>query len=92
MDTTAMLKLIVETGTSPAELKSFLEGDKIKEIEEQIPEHAKLIEKFGLTATPTVSIAGKMRVTPDHAQGDPQKFAMLLNGLISRFIEGGRNA
>jgi hypothetical protein len=31
-------------------------------------------------------------VTPDNAQGNPQQFLLLLNGMVSRIIQGAGHA
>lgn len=61
-------------------------------IEKRLPEHAALIQTYGLKVTPAVAIAGKILVNPDHAGGNPQQFLLLLNAMVSRSIQGGLDA
>lgn len=42
--------------------------------------------KYKLTATPTVAVAGQYTLNPDQANGDPELFFNLVNGLASNFI------
>ncbi len=41
---------------------------------------------YKLTATPTVAVAGQYTLNPDQANGDPELFFNLVNGLASNFI------
>lgn len=61
-------------------------------IEKRIPSYAAIIEKYELKATPSVSIGGRIVVTPDHAGGSPQQYLLLLNALVSKLIQGGIDA
>lgn len=85
------LRALVKAGANPNAIQSYLQG-KGKGIENKLPEYARLISIYKINATPSVSLIGKYIVNPDHAQGNPQHFLLLLNGLVSRIIQGGSNA
>jgi len=86
-----VLQTIVQAGADPKAVQPFLTG-KGTGIEKQVPEHAKLEKTYKLTATPSVALMGRYVTTPDSAQGNPQQFLLLLNGIVSRYIQGGASA
>ena len=65
---------------------------KGKGIENRLPAHAQLVKTYKLTVTPSVSLVGRYVVTPDHVLSDANQYLMLLNGMVSRIIQGGHNA
>lgn len=71
--------------------KSKIPHDKLFALAKSIPAAqlqsiAKKCQKYQLTVTPTVGVAGQYLLTPDNANGDPELFFNLLNGLVSNFI------
>ena len=61
-------------------------------IQKRLPEHGLLLKTYGITVTPSVALVGRYTVSPDNANGNPQQFLLLLNGLVSRIMQGGANA
>jgi|GEM_PF-7049377 len=86
------LAALVDAGIPAGRIKAAIQdADTMKKIEAQIPWHAKVIKTYGIVSTPVVAIAGKSLVTPDHANSNATQFLQLLNGMISRAIEGMRH-
>jgi thiol:disulfide interchange protein DsbA len=85
------LRTLVKAGADPKAIQNYL-GGKGKGIENRLPAYASIIKTYNIKVTPSISLVGKYIVNPDHAQGNPQQFLLLLNGLVSRIIQGGRNA
>ena len=51
------------------------------------------IQRFVRTkATPSIAIGGRYVINPDHTQGNPQNLLLLLNGVVSRVVQGDFNA
>lgn len=88
---TDVLRTLVQAGADGHAIQAFLKG-RGKGIEKRIPTQAALIKTFNLTSTPSVAITGRYVVTPDNAQGDPSQFLLLLNGIVSRVIQGDARA
>lgn len=86
------LAALVRSGANADTLRAYLSGNEVAQLEKSIPEHARVIEKYGIKATPSVAVAGRFLVNPDHTNGNAQQFLMLINGIISRLIEGGPHA
>lgn len=86
-----VLKTLVDVGIDFKALQAFL-NTKGAAIQKQIPAHGALINTYKVTVTPSVSLLGRYVVNPDHANSNPQQFLLLLNGLISRLMQGGPNA
>lgn len=86
-----VLQALVQAGADKKALHRFLTG-KGKGIENKLTQQAAYIRTYKLTSTPAVALMGRVVATPDHTQGNPQQFLLLLNGLVSRFIQGGVNA
>jgi thiol:disulfide interchange protein DsbA len=47
---------------------------------------------YQLKATPSIAIGGRYVINPDHTQGNPQNLLLLLNGVVSRVVQGDFNA
>lgn len=58
----------------------------MKSLEQAIASSVEVIKRYGIMVTPAVAIMGKLLVTPDNANGNPQQFVQLLNGLISQVM------
>lgn len=86
-----ILRLLVSTGIDPKSLQAFLDT-KGASVGQRIPAHGQIAQTYGLSVTPSVALVGKFLVNPDHANSNPQQFLLLLNGLISRILQGGANA
>lgn len=92
LDPKDVLGLIAQTAeVSPKALQAFI-GKHGPAIEKQLPNHAQMIQTYGLKATPSVTIGGRVVVNPDHAGGEPQQYLLLLNAMVSRMIQGGLDA
>lgn len=83
-----VLAALVKAGVDKNELQQFLRT-KGKGIEKRLPAHAQTIKTYSLAATPSVVIGGRFVINPDHTQGNPQHMLLVLNGLVSRVIQGG---
>jgi hypothetical protein len=46
----------------------------------------KKFKQYSVAATPTVAVAGQYTLNPDQANGDPELFFNIVNGLASNFI------
>ena len=86
------LKILVQSGIPFKQIDLFIKEGKTALIEKQLPFHAQVIRTYGLKETPSIAIAGKYLVTPDHTGGNPQQFVGLLNGIVSRVIEQGASS
>ncbi len=86
------LAALVRAGVPPEKIKAFIERSEIKKIEAKIMDNAKIIKTYSIKVTPSVAISGRFLVTPDHVNGNAQQFGALLNGIISRILEGGSHA
>lgn len=86
LDANAVLAILVQAGVPSAKIKAFMASSEIKSVEKKLPVHAEAAAKFNIKSTPSVSLFGKYTVNPDHANGNPQQFLTLLNGLISRHL------
>lgn len=84
---TDVLRTLVQAGADGHAIQAYLKG-RGKGIEKKLPAQAALVKTFHLTSTPSVAITGRYVVTPDNAQGDPSQFLLLLNGIVSRVIQG----
>ena len=84
---TDVLRTLVQAGADGKAIQAYLKGPG-KGVEKRLTEQASLVKTFNLTSTPSVAIAGRFVVTPDHAQGDPAQYLLLLNGIVSRVIQG----
>lgn len=78
------------SGVTPKALTEFANKHGAS-IEKQLPEHVDVIRRYNMTLTPSVAVAGKVLVTPDDAGGEPQKYLLLLNAMVSKSIQGGLN-
>ncbi len=93
LNTQGLLNLLDQTGIEKSKLETFFKNAKFfEDVQKKLPYYAQVVQIYGLSATPTVAIAGKIRVTPDNANGNPQQFLMLLNGLVSRILEQQKSA
>lgn len=82
-----VLSELAQLGLDPEAIRAFVEEqDNIERINDQIVELAMNIPRYSIQATPSVAIMGKVIVNPDHANGNPQQFVQLLNGLVSHLI------
>ena len=88
---TDVLRALVTSGANGKAIQQYLTG-KGKGIENRLPAHAQLVKTYKLTVTPSVSLVGRYVVTPDHVLSDANQYLMLLNGMVSRIIQGGHNA
>lgn len=88
---TDVLRTIVEAGADGKAVQAYLRG-RGKGVENRVADHARLVRTYKLTSTPSVALAGRYVVTPDNAQGNPQQFLLLLNGIVSRIIQGAGSA
>lgn len=86
LQTNDILKALVDAGIDAQQLKDFLRGEAAKELESKIVSHAKIIQLYGIKATPSVAIGGRFLVNPDQADGNAQQFLVLLNGIVSRIL------
>ena len=91
LSVTDVLRTIVQAGGDGKAIQTYLKG-RGKGVENRVPSHAKLVRTYKLTSTPSVALAGRFVVTPDNAQGNPQQFLLLLNGIVSRIIQGSGHA
>jgi hypothetical protein len=85
-----VLDFLVKAGIPRAELNHFLRT-RGKGIEKNLPAHAQLIKTYHLSATPSISIGGRVVVNPDHTQGNPDHMLLVMNGLVSRLVQGNLN-
>lgn len=85
-----LLGILVDLGISADDLKRFLASERAKKLERRIPAHAAVIQTYQIQSTPSVAITGRFLVTPDHTNGRIDQFVMLLNGIVSRALEGSR--
>ena len=83
--------VLQSSGVSRQNLQAFLKAQG-PGIERRLPTHAAIIKTYGLKATPSVAIGGKIVVTPDHAGANAQQYLLLLNAMVSRSIQGGIDA
>ena len=90
--TTHVLAALVEAGIDSERITAYLESEEMEKLEEHVPQHAKAVMTYRIKATPSVAISGRFLVNPDHASGNAPQFLALLNGIVSRSIEGGRHA
>lgn len=91
MDMDFVLGSLVEAGAKAQDIKQFVQT-KGKGIENRLPAHVEIIKTYKLTATPSVAIAGRYVINPDHSQGNPQHMLLLMNGIASRVIQGDTHA
>jgi len=87
----AVLKALVNAGASGRDIKQFVRT-KGKGIENNLPSHAKIIKTYNLTATPSIAIAGRYVINPDNTQGNPQHMLLMMNGIVSRVVQGDTRA
>ena len=52
----------------------------------QIEQAATLLERYGITETPSMAIGGHFVITPDNVNGDGRLFIELANGLVSKQV------
>lgn len=89
IDVDDVLSALIEAGIDPAKLQSFIAKSRLLALAQaKIPDHSKAIEAYAIKSTPSVSIFGKYIVTPDHALGNPTQYLALLNGMVSRAMNG----
>lgn len=50
--------------------------------------YAKLMKQYKITSTPRVTVAGVYETNPEYVDGDPKKFEIVINALISMASEG----
>ncbi|MBV7542123.1 hypothetical protein [Acidovorax sp. sic0104] len=86
-----VLKTLVSVGVDFKAMQTFLHS-KGAVLQKRVPEHGKLINTYKVTVTPSVALLGRYVVNPDHANSNPQQFLLLLNGMVSRLMQGGPNA
>ena len=86
-----VLDALVQAGVNQREMQQFLRT-KGKGIEKRLSAHVSAIKTYQLTATPSVAIGGRYVVNPDHSQGNPQHMLLLLNGIVSRVVQGDTHA
>lgn len=85
-----VLDFLVKAGIPRADLQQFLRT-RGKGIEKNLPAHAKVIKTYNLSATPSISIGGRVVVNPDHTQGNPDHMLLVMNGLVSKLVQGNLN-
>ncbi len=87
-----IIRTVIQTsGVSGKDVQTFLKAQG-QTIEKRLPAHATLIKTYGLKATPSVAIGGRIVITPDHAGANAQQYLLLLNAMVSRSIQGGIDA
>ena len=86
-----VLNALVEAGISRTEIQKFVRT-KGKVIEKKLQAHADAVNTYQLKATPSIAIGGRYVINPDHTQGNPQNLLLLLNGVVSRVVQGDFNA
>lgn len=86
-----VIRVLVAVGIDPQALQTFLDK-RGASLGRRIPAYGQLVQTYEMTATPSVALVGRYLVTPDHANGNAQQFLLLLNGLVSRILQGGPNA
>lgn len=86
-----VLKALVIAGAKAKDIQQFVRT-KGKAIEAGLPRHVEIIKTYKLTATPSVAIGGRYVINPDHTQGNPQNLLLLLNGVVSRVVQGDTHA
>ena len=86
-----VLNALVEAGISRTEIQKFVRT-KGKGIEKKLQAHADAVNTYQLKATPSIAIGGRYVINPDHTQGNPQNLLLLLNGVVSRVVQGDFNA
>ena len=88
-----VLRALIQSGIDAKKLQAYLGRQANADaLLAQVPSHAAMVRTYNLTATPSVAITGKYIVTPEHANNNPQQFLLLLNGMVSRIVQGGVNA
>lgn len=86
-----VLKTLVSVGVDFKAIQSFV-NTKGSALQRRVPEYGSLINTYKVTVTPSVALLGRYVVNPDHANSNPSQFLLLLNGLVSRLMQGGPNA
>ena len=86
-----VMRIVIQSGATPGAVKAYL-AKNASGVEGRLQNHWEAIKTYNVKATPSVAMVGKFIVNPDHAQANPQQFLMLLNGIVSRIIQGGTNA
>lgn len=86
-----VLSALVEAGINRADIQKFVRT-KGKGLEKKLQSHADAVNTYQLKATPSVAIGGRYVINPDHTQGNPQNLLLLLNGVVSRVVQGDFNA
>ena len=86
-----VLKALVAAGAKAKDIQQYVRT-KGKAIEAGLPRHVEIIRTYKLTATPSVAIGGRYVINPDHTQGNPQNLLLLLNGVVSRVVQGDTHA
>ncbi len=83
-----VLVALVRAGIPGERIRAYLQGEEVAALEARIMDHAKVIQTYGIKATPSVAIAGHFLLNPDQTSGNAQQFLVLLNGIVSRVLEG----
>ena len=86
-----VFRAVIKSGVDFTAMQSYLKTNGAA-IQKRLPEHGLLLKTYGITVTPSVALVGRYNVSPDNANGNPQQFLLLLNGLVSRIMQGGANA
>jgi hypothetical protein len=57
--------------------------DNKANLQNDLNNYAKLMKQYKITSTPRVTVAGVYETNPDYVDGDPKKFEIVINALIS---------
>lgn len=52
-------------------------------LQEDLKNYALLMKRYKINSTPRVTVAGLYEVNPEYVEGDPKKFELVINALIS---------
>ena len=81
------------SGASVLEIGRYLQGTySDADMARKVGYNAKVVRLYELKVTPSIGVAGKAVVTPDNASSDPGQLLVLLNGMVSRALQGGGDA
>ena len=72
---------------SPEQVIKTMVDNKVT-LQNDLNNYAKLMQQYKITSTPRVTVAGVYETNPEYVGGDPKKFEIVINALISMASEG----